>query len=135
MEDVGADVHVRAGRVGEGEALEILATARCVVVPYPRHYGMSRVLVEAAVAGTPVVAHRFGLVGYLVERHGLGLSADCTSPVEFAGALARLTGDETAPGRYADALARFAGRYTPGRFRAAVATIFRNASSRSSQAR
>ena len=120
MRAAGVRLDLRARWVGETEGLGLLAGARCVALPYPRHYGMSRVLLEAASVGTPVVVHEFGLLGHLVKTHGIGHAVDCTDPRALRAAVLGLAGDPEAPERHAAALARFAERYSPGAFEAAV---------------
>jgi hypothetical protein len=115
MRASGAEVELRDWYHGTEEYCEVLASARCAVVAYPRHYGMSRVLVEAAALGTPVVAHDWGLIGHLVREYGIGLAVDATDPRAMRRALVDLCEDDDAPARYAPALASFASRYTwPG---------------------
>ncbi len=106
---------------GEQAVLDVLARARCALLPYPRHFGMSRVLLEAAVAGTPVVAHEFGLVGHLVREHDLGAAVDCTDPRAIAAGLESVLG---APERYEPRLAAFAERFSPPAFEAALGKVF-----------
>jgi glycosyltransferase involved in cell wall biosynthesis len=124
MREAGASVEVRDWWHTEQAKLEILAAARCAVVPYPRHYGMSRILVEAASVGTPVVAHRFGLVGHLVERHGIGLAVDCGDPGALRAALLTMTEDGTVARAYAASLREFAAGYSAESFRAVLSRVF-----------
>jgi glycosyltransferase involved in cell wall biosynthesis len=119
MEQVGVEVDLRPRHHSELEGLEVLASACCAVLPYPRHAGMSRVLVEAASVGTPVVADRFGLLGHLVRTHRLGLAVDATDPPALRAAVLELADPERAAS-YAEALARFAARFTRERFREAL---------------
>jgi hypothetical protein len=72
---VGARVELRPRLHSEVEGLRALASARCALLPYHRHSGMSRVLLEACSAGTPVIADNFGLLGYLVRTHGPGIGS------------------------------------------------------------
>jgi hypothetical protein len=115
----GLDVDLRAYPHSEQEGLRVLAAASCAVLPYPRHAGMSRVLLEACSVGTPVVAHRFGLLGHLVQAHGLGLAADCTNPRELRSAVLTLS-DPIRAAAYSEALTLFKARYTRERFSAAL---------------
>ena len=124
MREAAVEVEVRARRLKESEGLAALAGARCAVLPYPRHYGMSRVLLEAASVGTPVVVHDFGLLGYLTRRHSLGVAVDCRNPRALADAIHSLTDDPRAFDRHADALAAFAARYSRERFREALRAPF-----------
>jgi hypothetical protein len=119
MRSAGADVEVFDRRLTESEALQRLAGSACAVLPYPRHYGMSRVLFEAAAAGTPVLVHGWGLLGFLVRRHRLGVAVDCADARAFADALDSLARPE-ASAAYADSLRRFAARFSPERFRLAL---------------
>lgn len=115
----GVDVDLRPQQHSEIDGLVVLASANCAVLPYPLHSGMSRVLLEACTVGTPVVAHRFGLLGHLVRAHGLGLSVDCTNPRELRTAVMTLA-DPARSAAHAKALEAFSARYAPDRFRAAL---------------
>ena len=120
MERAGLRVDLRTHNHSEREGLRALAEARCAVLPYRDHVGMSRVLVEAAVAGTPVVVHRSGLLGHLVERHGIGLAVDADDPGALRRAILELCEEETETGRYAAALTTFAGRHSESAFTSAL---------------
>jgi glycosyltransferase involved in cell wall biosynthesis len=124
MRTSGASVDVRQYRHTELEGLRALATARCAVLPYPRHDGMSRVLLEAASVGTPVIAHDRGLLGHLVRRHELGVAVDCTDPLALRTAILKLTDAESIPARFADSLARFSARFVRERFAQACLAPF-----------
>ena len=103
------------------EGLAALGRARCAVIPYVRHYGMSRVLLEAASVGTPVVATHRGLIGHLVREHALGLAVDCADPHAFRAALLEMCEGST---DYSAALARFVENYSPRRFESALESVF-----------
>jgi glycosyltransferase involved in cell wall biosynthesis len=120
MRRMGARVEVRPGLHTELEGLQVLADARCAVVPYVRTYGMSRSLLEAASVGTPLIAHQHVLVGHLVRKHDLGLAVDCSDPRALREAILRLSSDPDAGQRYEGALARFCAAYSWPRFRAAL---------------
>jgi glycosyltransferase involved in cell wall biosynthesis len=124
MRRSGAAVEVRPYRHSETEGLEVLARAKCAVLPYPRHDGMSRVLLEACSVGTPVIVHDRGLIGYLVRRHKLGRAVDCRDPRALRRAILDLTLTE-GPEAYADRLAEFASRFSVERFEEAVLAPFR----------
>lgn len=119
----GVNLKLRAWYHDEAAGLEVLADARAAVLPYVGHVGMSRVLVEAASVGTPVVAHAEGLLGYLVKTRGLGIAVDCRNPAALAAAVREIS-DPHATGRYADALRRFAAEHSAERFAAAVREPF-----------
>jgi glycosyltransferase involved in cell wall biosynthesis len=119
LEASGVEVELRAHRHSEVEGLRELAGASCALLPYPRHSGMSRVLVEAASVGTPVVAHHFGLLGYLVRASRLGLSVDCADPRALRTAVLTMA-DPERRASYAKPLAAFSARFAPNRFRATL---------------
>jgi len=119
----GVDVESRVWYHDEAEFLEVLAGGRAAVLPYVGHVGMSRVLVEAASVGTPVVAHAEGLLGYLVKTRGLGIAVDCRNAAALAAAVREIS-DPHATGRYADALRRFAAEHSAEHFAAAVREPF-----------
>ena len=130
MRSAGADVDLRLHRHDEIEGLAVLAGGSCIVLPYPRHYTMSRVLLEAAAVGTPVVVHDFGLLGHLVRSHGLGIAVDCRNPRALRYALDRLCADPDAVTRHAPRLRAFVERYAPSRFQQAIQAPFLTASTR-----
>jgi glycosyltransferase involved in cell wall biosynthesis len=124
MASSGVEVDLRPHHHSELEGLRVLAGASCALLPYPRHSGMSRVLLEACSVGTPVVAHRFGLLGHLVSAYGLGLSVDCENPVGLRRAVMTLA-DPARSAEYAESLETFAARFAPDRFRAALVSGLR----------
>lgn len=119
MRQAGVHVDLRDRWHGEDEALELLGQARCVVLPYPRHYGMSRVLLEAASVGTPVVAEDFGLLGHLVRSQGLGRAVDTGDPRSLSRAIAEIESGGADPERERR-LTAFAAQYCETRFAAAL---------------
>jgi glycosyltransferase involved in cell wall biosynthesis len=118
MRAAGASVDLRARYHSEAEGLRAMSAARCLVLPFMRHPGHSRTMVEACAVGTPIVAHDVGLIGHMVREHGLGVTADCSNPSALRDAVLSLTDDPEAPARYAPALRAFAERSAPERFRA-----------------
>jgi glycosyltransferase involved in cell wall biosynthesis len=112
MRSAGVNVELRTELLSDSEALETLARAKCAVMPYPRHLGMSRVLVEAATVGTPVVVNDWGLLGHLVRQHDLGLAVDADDPQALNEALMAMTNGADVPGRYLPALSEFAGLFS-----------------------
>jgi glycosyltransferase involved in cell wall biosynthesis len=123
MRLAGADVDLRDHHHAESDGLGVLAAARCAVLPYPQHLGMSRVLVEAAAVGTPVLVHDFGMLGHLVRRHGIGRTVDCTDSAAFRAALLEFASVDRRDD-YEPALAAFAARFSSSRFRWAVTAPF-----------
>jgi glycosyltransferase involved in cell wall biosynthesis len=118
MRSAGASVDLRARYHSEAEGLYAMSGARCLVLPFMRHPGHSRTMVEACAVGTPIVAHDVGLIGHMVREHGLGVTADCSDPAALREAVLSLTNDPGAPARFAPALREFAQRSAPERFRA-----------------
>jgi hypothetical protein len=119
MEAAGAEVELRPRWHSEEEGLGVLGRVRCAVMPYQDHFGMSRVLVEAATVATPVAVHANGLLAHLVRTHRLGLAVDCTDAGAFARALEDLTAAD-APAARPQALRRFAERYSRAAFERAL---------------
>jgi glycosyltransferase involved in cell wall biosynthesis len=132
MELQGAAVDVRAYRHSEAEGLQLLARAKCAVLPYPRHDGMSRVLMEACSVGTPVIVHDRGLVGHLVRTYKLGHAVDCRDARALRRAILDLALSEKNDG-YDAGLGEFAARFSRERFREAALAPFSKAVVRSSQ--
>lgn len=61
--------------------------AHVILAPYQNHVGSSGVLHWAVAAGRPLITQNTGLIGYQVERYGLGHATDCTDPAGIAAAL------------------------------------------------
>jgi glycosyltransferase involved in cell wall biosynthesis len=116
MRNCGVSVEIHDRWHSEEQALALLSRARCTALPYVGHFGMSRVLLESCVAGTPVVAHSSGLVAHLVRTHKLGLVADATNPVAFGAALSRIYNDADLWSSSARAARDFAVRYSAAHF-------------------
>lgn len=87
LERRGIEIRVENNWITDAEVPNLLAGARVSAIPYPRHFGMSRVLLEAAAAGIPVVGNEFGLIGRLINDHQLGMAVNTNDPHEFALAL------------------------------------------------
>jgi glycosyltransferase involved in cell wall biosynthesis len=119
MRRAGARVDLRLEWQSEQEAMRLLAGSASAVLPYKRHFGSSGVLVEAASVGTPVIAHRFGLLGQLVRERRLGLAVDCFDQREFGDALVALE-DAATRAEYEVPLRTFANEHTRERFEAAI---------------
>jgi O-antigen ligase/glycosyltransferase involved in cell wall biosynthesis len=124
MERAGAQIELHLGRQDEQEGLRLLAQAQYALMPYPRHYGASRVLLEAASVGTPVIVNDFGLIAHLVKRHSLGVAVDCTDPQRFRDTLLGQLADPTTPARYGEALSAFTLAYSASSFQRAILAPF-----------
>ena len=128
MRVAGATVEVRETQMSEAQGLEALAMARCAVLPYPRHYGMSRVLLEASAVNTPVIAADGGMLGHLVRKHSLGISVDCENPRILRQALLEFCARDHSA-KYAVAQSQFVGNYSPAAFASTLEAAFARAPS------
>jgi glycosyltransferase involved in cell wall biosynthesis len=135
MRASGATVDLQARSHSELEGLRALAAAKCAVLPYPCHDGMSRVLLEAATVGTPVIVHDRGLLGHLVRRYRLGIAVDCTDPRALRDAILDLTRTSSRADDYVTALARFSARFSRPRFERALLDVFAETHSKVGDAR
>jgi glycosyltransferase involved in cell wall biosynthesis len=106
----GAEVQTRLERLPYEEALDSLAAARVALLAFGWVPPGSRVLLEAASAGTPVVASSEGAVGHLVREYGLGRTVNPGDADGMRAAILELALDPDAPTRYAENLGRYADR-------------------------
>lgn len=67
------DIEIRDGFIPEDEFGTLIRDSHVILAPYRRHVGSSGILVWAAHHRRPVISQRFGLMGALVARYGLGL--------------------------------------------------------------
>ncbi len=74
----------------ESEVPVYFQMADIVLAPYQHHVGMSGILLQAAVAGKPVLSSNFGLMGEMVKKYRLGLAIDSSKPSEIATGLSSL---------------------------------------------
>jgi len=111
-------------RVPYGDAMARMASSRCALLSFGWRPSGSRVLLEAAVARTPVVVGNDSAVGRLVERHGLGLTADPADPDALRAAILTLASDPGAPDRYSENLRRYAEELHGDRFPHEVCSAF-----------
>jgi hypothetical protein len=121
----GVDVELAVSATGDApEPTDIFVRARCAVLPYRNHLGISRNLMEAAAMGTPVVGPSFGANGRLIRDFGLGLAVNPEDPKALRAAILELTQDESSAATYAPGLARYAEERSGTRFRDAVRSVF-----------
>lgn len=123
MRTSGAQVHLQTNFLTESEGLKALAGARCAVLPYPQHYTMSRVLVEACSVGTPVIVHHRGLLGHLVRQNNLGLALDCLDSGALRHGLLNLCAEDLSS-QYVEAHARFVRMFSRDAFQQALRCAF-----------
>lgn len=124
IRESGALVECRFGWLADHHIPQLLASARCALITYTNFHGSSRVLLEAAAAGTPVVATERGLIGHLVRQYNLGAAVDCDDPKALRSAILHYT-RSNGPATHSPYLRRFVARYSPERWRAAVTAPLR----------
>jgi glycosyltransferase involved in cell wall biosynthesis len=83
------------GWVDAATAAAAFAAADVAWLGYRDHWQSSGVLVQAGVAGLPVIGCDAGLIGWQLARHGCGLGIDVTVPERVAGALEALAASPT----------------------------------------
>jgi glycosyltransferase involved in cell wall biosynthesis len=120
----GVELDTDFRRVPYVDAMARMARSRCALLSFGWRPSGSRVLLEAAVARTPVVAGNDSAVGRLVERHGLGLTADPAQPAMLREAILSLAGDPRAPELYAENLRHYAEDLHGDRFPLEVRNAF-----------
>ena len=116
----GVTLRRRFHQHDEQDGLTALASANCAVLPYRRHTGMSRVLLEAASVGTPVIVADFGLLAHLTRSAGLGVVARTDEPASLRAALDALAIHPPSSAQ-SRRLADFAARYGEAAFSSAIA--------------
>jgi glycosyltransferase involved in cell wall biosynthesis len=89
LERQGSKVEVDDRFLDDAQVESAIGTSDLVTLPYQKHVGMSNLLVRAAKHGVPVLASDFGLIGALVEHHGLGLSVNAEHTGSIMQGLAR----------------------------------------------
>lgn len=124
MRSAGIELDTDFRRVPYTDAMARMATSRCALLSFGWRPSGSRVLLEAAVARTPVVVGNDSAVGRLVERHGLGLTASPDDPAALREAIRALAEDEEAVDRYAENLRRYAEDLHGDRFPVEVRDAF-----------
>jgi len=121
----GVRVETDLRRVPFDAAMEAMARSRCALLSFGwKEAPGSRVLIEAAVARTPVVVGNDNVAGKLVEKHGLGLTPDPDDPGAIRAAILELAMDPDAPRRYEENLRRYAEEVHGDRFVGQVRSAF-----------
>jgi Glycosyl transferases group 1 len=116
LERGGVKLETDFRRVPYASAMKRMAHSRCALLSFGWKPSGSRVLLEAAAARTPVVVGNDSAVGRLVERHGLGTTADPSDPHALREAILALALDPNAPARYEEGLRRYAEELHGDRF-------------------
>lgn len=110
--------------ISESEVQLYYGAADVILATYQNHMGSSSALIRAALAGKPILASRYGLLGELVRRRKLGRTVDCSDATALREGLASCLGDwegdfqpeiarqfyeENTPARLAECLRKLAG--------------------------
>jgi glycosyltransferase involved in cell wall biosynthesis len=77
------------GRISQREVLELLATARCLILPSEWYETFGRVAAEAFSRGTPVIASNIGAVAEVVENGRTGFHFRCGDARNLAETMER----------------------------------------------
>jgi glycosyltransferase involved in cell wall biosynthesis len=120
----GVEVETRLERLPYDEALESIGRSRVALLSFGWIPVGSRVLLEAATMGTPVIGSNLGAVDYLVRTHGLGLTVDPADPAALRRAILGLASDPSAPERYAASLGAYATELSVVRYRRLIRSAF-----------
>lgn len=83
-------------------------------------WGQSAVLAQAASAGRPVLAREGGWIGWMTQRHGLGLCVDPDQPTQVNAALARLQPGQPQAEQARQAAVTFAAQRSEAAFAEAI---------------
>lgn len=81
----------RYAYIPHGEVAAYFQLADVVLAPYPKHNGMSGILLLAAAYQKPVLSSGYGSMGQMTREHKLGIAVDVRQPSQMAEALTRLT--------------------------------------------
>lgn len=111
-------------RVPYEQAMERMGSSRCALLSFGWRPSGSRVLLEASVARTPVVMGDDSAVGRLVERYGLGRTADPGDPLRLREAILMLARGEETAGTYAENQRHYAEELHGDRFPLEVRAAF-----------
>jgi glycosyltransferase involved in cell wall biosynthesis len=120
----GIEVDARLARLPYEEAMDAIARARMALLSFGWVPVGSRVLLEAAAAGTPVVGSGRGAVGHLIRNNGLGLTVDPDDSGAMRQAIQELALDPDSPRRFSPALAAYAESLNEHRYRVKIRRAF-----------
>ena len=124
LRDSGVRLDTDLRRVPYANAIEQMSQSRCALLSFGWRPSGSRVLLEAAAARTPVAIGNDNAVGRLVERHGLGVTANPSDPGALREAILSLALDPESPSRYEESLRRYAEELHGERFAGEVRDAF-----------
>lgn len=98
----------------------VFQAADVVWLGYREQYVSSGVLLQAAMAGLPVVACDEGMIGWLTNRHSLGLTVAVENSQEVAEAVATLESDQELSRKLGENGRRFSAAHSVSSFREAI---------------
>lgn len=124
MRAAGVLVETRLERLAYEEALDSLAGANAALLSFGWVPPGSRVLLEAASCGTPVIGSSVGAVGHLIRNNNLGLAVDPTDPVSLRRAIQEMAIEPICRDRYAEGLRSYASRLNENAFRKEIRRAF-----------
>lgn len=113
-------LQVITGFVDDEQEFTVFRAADFVWLGYQGFYGMSGVLLQAGLAGLPVMACKQGLIGWLARRHALGEILETMEPAEIGSSILRLGNDFQARRACGDRGRKLAMTHTPQRVAEAV---------------
>lgn len=116
LEQGGVRLNTDFRRVPYDQAMEQMSRSRCALLSFGWRPAGSRVLLEAAAARTPVVTGSGAAIAKLVDRYGLGLTADPDDPEALRRAILSIALDPAAPEHYEAGLRHYAEELHGSRF-------------------
>jgi glycosyltransferase involved in cell wall biosynthesis len=124
LKDGGVLLETDFRRVPYADAMTRMARSRCALLSFGWKPSGSRVLLEAAAARTPVAVGNDNAVGRLVERWGLGVTADPADPAALRSAILSVALDPDSSTHYGESLRRYAEELHGDRFAGEVRDAF-----------
>lgn len=109
-------LQISAGFLNDEREFAVFKAADIVWLGYEGFCGMSGVLLQAGLAGLPVIACKQGLIGWFARNHGLGEIVDTADPADIAVSLQRLATDPQMRRSYGEHGRRLAINHAPRRF-------------------
>jgi glycosyltransferase involved in cell wall biosynthesis len=109
----------------DGDEAAAFAEADAVWLGYRDWYGMSGVLVQGAAAGKPLLAMDQGLIGWLVEKHGIGVTCEIARPESVAEKIAWLREHPDEAAAFGKKGRQMAANHTPELFGRRICNLVR----------
>jgi glycosyltransferase involved in cell wall biosynthesis len=108
------------GYLSPSDEAAVFRAANVAWLGYWNFYNMSGMLLQATIAGLPVIACKNGLVGWYSSTYGLGELVDVTQHDEIVRALQSLALDRGKHAAFSKNCRTFAARYTVEKFEDAI---------------